>query len=142
MFDSWYASLGNLKAIRGHGWRWVTQGTANRTVNPDGAGNRPLGACAIAETGTRVPLHGYGFVLVFLIVAPDGDREYWTTSDLAMGEPTRLKYAEWAWGIAVYHRGSSSTAASSAPRCGRPRRSATTAIARSAPSCGSNSTGW
>ncbi len=105
MFDSWYASLGNLKAIRGHGWRWVTQGTANRTVNPDGSGNRPLGACALAEAGTRVHLQGYGFVLVFLIVAPDGDREYWATSDLAMGEPTRLKYAEWAWGIAVYHRG-------------------------------------
>ncbi len=105
VFDSWYASLENLKAIRGRGWRWVTQLKANRTVNPDGTGNRPLGACAIAETGTRVHLHGYGFVLVFLIVAPDGDREYWATSDLAMGELTRLKYAEWAWGIEVYHRG-------------------------------------
>src|SRR4029079_2272243 len=31
--DSWYASLENLKAIRGHGWRWVTQLKANRTVN-------------------------------------------------------------------------------------------------------------
>ncbi|MDP9375548.1 MAG: transposase [Chloroflexota bacterium] len=105
VFDSWYASLENLKAIRGHGWRWVTQLKANRTVNPDGSGNRPLGACAIAEAGTRVRLQGYGFVLVFLIVAPDGDREYWATSDLGMGELTRLKYAEWAWGIEVYHRG-------------------------------------
>lgn len=105
VFDSWYASLANLKALRGHGWRWLTQLKANRLVNPDGAGNRPLGDCAIAETGTRVHLQGYGFVLVFLIALPNGVREYWATSDLAMGELTRLKYAEWAWGIEVYHRG-------------------------------------
>ena len=105
LFDSWYASLANLKAIRGHGWRWLTQLKANRTVNPDGAGNRPLGECDIRPTGTRVHLQGYGFILVFLIVLPNGDKEYWATNDLAMGELTRLKYAEWAWGIEVYHRG-------------------------------------
>lgn len=105
VFDSRYASLANLQAIRGHGWRWVTQLQANRTVNPDGAGNRSLGACAISPTGTRVHLQGYGFILVFLIVSPDGGREYWATDDLAMGELTRRKYAEFAWGIAVYHRG-------------------------------------
>jgi putative transposase len=104
-FDSWYASLANLKALRGHGWRWVTQLRANRTVNPDGTGNRPLGDCAISPTGTRVHLQGYGFILVFLIVLPNGDREYWATNDLAMGELTRRKYAEFAWGIEVYHRG-------------------------------------
>jgi putative transposase len=104
-FDSWYASLANLKAIRGHGWRWVTQLKANRTVNPDGTGNRPLGDCAISPTGTRVHLQGYGFILVFLIVLPHGDREYWATNDLAMGELTRRKYAEFAWGIELYHRG-------------------------------------
>jgi putative transposase len=105
VFDSWYASLENLKALRGHGWRWLTQLKANRTVNPDGAGNRPLGACAISEAGTRVHLQGYGFILVFLIVLPDGDKEYWATSDLGMGALTRRKYAEFAWGIEVYHRG-------------------------------------
>ncbi len=105
VFDSWYASLENLKAIRGHGWCWVTQLKANRTVNPGGTGNRPLGECALSPTGTRVHLQGYGFILVFLIVAPDGDREYWATSDLGMGELARRKYAEWAWGIEVYHRG-------------------------------------
>ncbi len=105
LFDSWYASLENLKAIRRCGWRWVTQLKANRTVNPDGTGNRPLRDCAIRPTGTRVHLQGYGFILVFLIVLPNGDKEYWATNDLAMDELTRLKYAEWAWGIEVYHRG-------------------------------------
>ena len=43
-------------------------------------------------------------VRVFRIVAPDGDTEYWATNDLEMGELARLKYAEMAWGIEVYHR--------------------------------------
>ncbi len=41
----------------------------------------------------------------FLIVARDGDREYWATSDLGMGALAPRKYAEFAWCIAVYHRG-------------------------------------
>ena len=104
-FDSWYASLPNLKAIRGHGWRWVTQLRRNRLVNPDGTGNRPLADCPLAEGGTRVHRQGYGFILVFPIVHPDGDREYWATSDLALPDVQRRKYAELAWGIEVYHRG-------------------------------------
>jgi hypothetical protein len=105
LFDSWYASLANLKAVRGHGWRWLTQLKANRAVNPDGTGNRRLDACAIAETGTRVHLQGYGFVTVFRLVSTDGDTEYWATSDLTLSAGHRQKYSELAWGIEVYHRG-------------------------------------
>jgi hypothetical protein len=105
LFDSWYASLANLKAVRAHGWHWTTQLKANRAVNPDGTGNRRLDESAVAATGTRVHLQGYGFVLVFRIVSQDGDTEYWATSDLGMGELGRQKYAELAWGIEVYHRG-------------------------------------
>lgn len=43
-FDSWYASLENLKAIRTLGWQWLTRLKENRHVNPDGEGNRPLSA--------------------------------------------------------------------------------------------------
>ncbi len=105
VFGSWYASLANLKAARGHGWRWATRPKANRLVNPDGTGNRPLADCALDEAGTRVHPQGYGVVLVFLIALPEGGREYWATSDRGMGELTRRKYAEFAWGIAAYHRG-------------------------------------
>lgn len=104
VFDSWYASRDNLKAVWGYGWCWLTQLKSNRLVNPDGTGNRPLSVCAIAEPGTRVHLQGYGFIRVFLIVSPDGDREYWATDDLGMDALTRLKYAEFAWGIGEYHR--------------------------------------
>jgi len=105
VFDSWYASLENLKAVRDAGWRWLTQLKGNRLVTPDGASKRPLAVCAIAEDGTRVHLQGYGFVRVFRLVAPDGDTEHWATSDLALAEGRRLMVAEWAWGIEEYHRG-------------------------------------
>jgi hypothetical protein len=105
LFDSWYASLANLKAVRAHGWHWTTQLKANRLVNPDGTANRRLDACAIAEGGTRVHPQGYGFVVVFRIVSTDGDTEYWATSELGMDGGHRQKYAELAWGIAVDHRG-------------------------------------
>ena len=59
-FDSWYASLDNLKAIRGHGWRWLTQLKSNRLVSLDSSGNRPLAETLIARTGSVVHLKGYG----------------------------------------------------------------------------------
>ena len=44
-----------------------------------------------------VHLKGHGFVKVFLIVTPDGDREYWATNDLEMDKLTRPKFAEQYW---------------------------------------------
>ncbi len=105
LFDSWYASLANLKAARAHGWHWTTPCKGNRAVTPDGRGTRRLDEGDIAATGTRVHLQGYGFIVVFRIVSPDGDTEYWATRRLDLGELGRLKHAELAWGIAVYHRG-------------------------------------
>ena len=83
-FDGWYSALENLKLIRTLGWQWLTRLKHNRLVNPDGSGNRPLAECAIREAGTRVHLKGYGFILVFRIDTPDGDTEYWATSDELM----------------------------------------------------------
>ncbi len=45
-----------------------------------------------------------GWSKVLRIVTPAGDTEYWARNDLAMGGGERLKYAEFAWGIEVYHR--------------------------------------
>jgi putative transposase len=104
-FDSWYSSLANLKTIRTRGWHWLTRLKANRQVNPDGKGNRPLGDCAIREAGTRVHLKGYGFILVFRIDTPDGDTEYWATSDLTLTMDEREILAGQVWTIEIYHRG-------------------------------------
>lgn len=106
-FDSWYSSLDNLKAVRGYGWRWLTRLKSNRLVNPDGSGNRALRGLAeiIAPHGTRVHLKGYGFILVFRIDTPDGDTEYWASSDLGMMMQEREQLAGQIWTIEVYHRG-------------------------------------
>ena len=105
IFDSWYSSLPNLKAIRSYGWTWLTQLKNNRHVNPDCSGNRAVSQVEIVETGTVVHLKGYGFIKVFKIVTPHGDIEYWATNDLDMTDLDRLKYAELAWTIETYHRG-------------------------------------
>lgn len=104
-FDSWYSGLANLKAIRDHGWQWVTRLKANRQVNLDGSGNRAVADWSIREAGTRVHLKGYGFILVFRIDTPDGDTEYWATSDLTLTMEERSEVAKQVWTIEIYHRG-------------------------------------
>lgn len=105
IFDSWYSSLLNLKAIRAYGWIWLTQLKSNRLVNPDRQGNRPVSQVDIAATGTVVHLKGYGFIKVFRIVTLNGDIEYWATNHLEMTDLIRLKFADLAWSIETYHRG-------------------------------------
>lgn len=105
VFDSWYSGKDNLKAIRSHGWTFLTQIRSNRRVNLDRQGNRPVSELPIAASGTIVHLEGFGLVKVFRIEATDGHTEYWMTNDLGMDEGTRLAFAEQAWGIEEYHRG-------------------------------------
>jgi putative transposase len=105
LFDGWYAGLENLKAVRGHGWHWLTRFKGNRLVNPDNTGNVPVESLSIPPEGLVVHLKGYGFVHVFRTVAADGDAEYWATSDLTMTEEQRREWARQAFGIEVYHRG-------------------------------------
>lgn len=104
-FDAWYSGKENLKAVRRHGWTFLTQVRSNRRVNPDRTGNRPIAQCAIAATGTVVHLEGFGLVKAFRIVTTDGDTEHWITNDLAMEPADRLGLAEQAWGVEEYHRG-------------------------------------
>jgi putative transposase len=105
LFDGWYSSTENLKAIRQFGWRWLTRLKANRHVNLDRQGLKAVGLTPIAVGGTVVQLEGYGLVRVFSIVSRDGDREYWATNDLEMDELERLRLSEWSWSIESYHRG-------------------------------------
>ena len=104
-FDGWYSSLDDLKAIRDYGWVWLTRLKANRLVNKDREGTRPLAETAVSADGTVVWLPGFGLVKVFWIVAPDGDTTYWATNDPTMTALTRRQFAEFSWGIEHYHRG-------------------------------------
>lgn len=104
-FDSWYSSLENLKAVRTHGWQFLTRLKSNRVVNPDGAGNVPVASIFISAHGRQVHLKGFGFVQVFRTVASDGNAEYWATNKLDMRVGERDAVAAQAWTIEEYHRG-------------------------------------
>ncbi len=104
LFDSWYASLENLKQVRDHGWLWLTRLRGDRVVSPEDRRARPLDEVAVSVTGTVLHLRGYGMVRVFRIDAPDGDTEYWATNDLTMDAGMRRHYAEVSFAIENYHR--------------------------------------
>jgi hypothetical protein len=103
-FDSWYASLDNLKTIRGYGWTWLTQLKSNRLVDPDGSGNRPLDETLLSRTGSLVHLKGYGWIQVFKLAAPHGGSEFWATNDLTMPLESLADYVARLWHIEEYHR--------------------------------------
>lgn len=104
LFDSWYASLENLKRVRGHGWLRLTRLRGDRIVSPEDRRARPLDEVAVSATGTVLHLRGYGMVCVFRIDAPDGDTEYWATNDLAMDAGMRRHYAAVGFAIENDHR--------------------------------------
>jgi hypothetical protein len=104
-FDSWYASLKNLKLVRSFDWHWLTQLKANRLVDPNHTGNRPISEVLIPRHGAIVHLKGYGLIKVFKIAAPDGSIEYWATSDLTMTLELCADHALQMWNIEEYHRG-------------------------------------
>jgi putative transposase len=104
LFDTWYASLENLKQVRDLGWLWLTRLRGDRVVTPDDRRSRALDAVAVSAAGTVLHLRGYGMVQVFRIDAPDGDTEYWATNDQAMEPGARRHYAEVSFAIENYHR--------------------------------------
>ncbi len=104
-FDSWYASLKNLKRVRQLFGRWLTRLKADRQVNPDNTRNRALRSVDLAATGSIVHLKGFGFIRVFKIVATNNHIEYWASNDVQMTDLTRLNFAQLSWMIETYHRG-------------------------------------
>lgn len=104
-FDSWYASLPNLKLLRDYEWHWLTQLKHNRQVSVDRSGNHAVSELIIPVSGLVMHLKGYGWIKVFRTVGTNGDAEYWATSQLDMTVEQAADYALDAWQIEVYHRG-------------------------------------
>lgn len=103
-FDSWYASLSNLKLVRDLQWLWLTQLKANRLVDPAHTGNQPIRDILIPRHGAIVHLKGYGLIKVFKIAAPNGSIEFWATSDLTMTVERCADEALRLWQIEGFHR--------------------------------------
>ena len=94
-----------MKAVRAHGWRFLTRLRHNRLVNPDGQGNVPLATLDIPAGGRQVHRKGFGFMAVFRTVAPNGDAEYWATNDVQLHATERATLATQCWAMETYHRG-------------------------------------
>lgn len=105
-FDSWYASVENLKLIRSLGWHFLTRLKNNRQIR---VGESKLQAISDAGLcggdGTHCWLKGFGEIKVFRVRVTDGTSEYWATSLKQMKEAERKKFALSAWRIEMYHRG-------------------------------------
>lgn len=102
LFDTWYSSVKNLKAIRNKSWHWLTRLKKNRLVNPDKTGNVAIELLDIPPDGMKVHLKEYGFIKVFRIVTKDGDTQYWATDVLDMQEEKRKELAKKTWKIEEY----------------------------------------
>jgi len=104
-FDSWYASVENLKLCRSLGWHFLTRLKANRQIR---VGDSRLQSVAEAGLcggdGTVAWLKGFGEIKVFRVRATDGTSEYWATSLREMTEEKRAAQAKSAWRIEMYHR--------------------------------------
>jgi hypothetical protein len=104
-FDSWYASVENLKLVRALGWHFLTRLKSNRQINVNRSGLQAVSEAGLCGgDGTVVWLKGFGEIKVFRIFATDGTAEYWATSLQKMSEAERETQAKNAWRIEMYHR--------------------------------------
>ena len=114
VFDSWYASLDNLKTVRGYGWHFFTRLKENRLVNPDRRENVPVSQVEIPAAGRIVHLKGFGMIREGIQDSLQrrrrgvlGYRRSWH----AGGEKRETLMTNAGWGIEVYHRGASNSTA-------------------------------
>jgi hypothetical protein len=99
--DSWYSSLDNLKAVRSHGWDWVTGLRSNRLVNKPHVQIKIL---EIPDEGLVVYLKGYGWIKLFRFVTKHGRTDYIGTSKLDLSREQVKEYFERRWSVEVLHR--------------------------------------
>jgi len=112
LFDSWYASVDNLKLVHRSGWTFFTTLKSNRLVSLHrDTGYQHLETLVFDEqtlvTGLAVKLKEVPFkVKLFKLVAPNGDIDWVITNDLDVS--VNLFVAELAndtrWQIETFHR--------------------------------------
>lgn len=105
LFDTWYASLENLKHIRTLEWKFLTRFKSNRLVRINQGPPKALAEQPLEKSGTVVWVPGYGELKVFRIVATNGDTNYWVSNDLELTPTRQEELAGWSWNIEEFHRG-------------------------------------
>lgn len=104
-FDSWYASVENLKLCRALGWHFLTRLKSNRHIRVAGGKLEAVSEAGLCGgDGTLCWLKGFGQIKVFRVRATDGTSQYWATSLEQMSESQRQSHALAAWRIEMYHR--------------------------------------
>lgn len=108
LMDSWYGSIENLKAIRHHGWHFMTSLKQNRQVSVKRDVFIPVASLAFTDTPVkRVHLKGYGSVLILRILDTNGEATYVATDDLSLENKQQDFASHWhhRWNIEEFHRG-------------------------------------
>ncbi|WP_322814965.1 hypothetical protein [Chloroflexus sp.] len=104
-FASWSACMANVTLVRLLTWQWLTQLNANRLVDPNRSGNRPIRTVRIPRHGAIVHLTGYGFIKGFTMALPAGGIADWATSALGMRIAQGAADAVSLWCIVAEQRG-------------------------------------
>lgn len=102
VFDSWYASVKNLKFLERNKLIWVTTLRGNRIVDF----GEHLEEKNIPVSGLVVHLKAYGFIKVFKTFSQaKGEVEYIATNNLDSISSDVISVAARRWKIEEYHRG-------------------------------------
>lgn len=107
LFDSWYSSIENLKAITKKEWKWIAELKSNRQVSVvQGAYHAVKDLDWTSTQVQKVWLKEYGFVQVAEIDRENGDIVYLATNDLALVDAFSIKdHSDCRWNIEEFHRG-------------------------------------
>lgn len=105
LFDTWYASLENLKLIDSFNWKWITQLKKNRIVSVKPHKPQRLEELFIPKKGLKVHLRGFGFITVFKKVSKNRDIEYYATNDINLLISDVERIYSRRWKIEEYHQG-------------------------------------
>lgn len=112
LWDSWYSSLKNLKAVRAWGWKFFVGLKSNRQVNPDGKGNRAVRDLTFQGIHQKAHLKGFGWVELYRVVkkeAEDTEDEdnvrFFIGSEELLDDAEIQQRSESAYQIEGFHRG-------------------------------------
>lgn len=106
LMDSWYTTVGNLKAIDAYGWKWMGTLKQNRLVSQTKGSYLSVADLDWAtKSAHTVWLKGYGFVLVVKQSVLHGRVDYIATNDVSLTAETLQHHWSHRWTIETFHRG-------------------------------------